>query len=84
MTTITVYTRPGCQPCRAVKRWLTDRGHPFEEVDLSTDLDALRAVKALGYRGAPVTIINTSGADQHFHGFDPGELQRLLGKRQVA
>lgn len=36
MTTITVYTQPSCQPCKATKRWLDKRGITFTEVDVTT------------------------------------------------
>lgn len=77
---VTVYSNPGCQPCRATKKWLTDRGIPFRDVDLQTNTTDLEAVLALGYREAPVVIASVDGtpaAEVHWSGFNPIELSKL-------
>jgi glutaredoxin-like protein NrdH len=58
---ITLYTSPGCQPCKATKRWLDKRDIPYSEVDITlpeNEKDA-EAVRALGFKEAPVVIVST-------------------------
>ena len=57
--TITVYTKPACQPCKATKRWLDKRDIPYNEVDISTSPDDLEAIQSLGFQEAPVVIVST-------------------------
>lgn len=76
--TITVYTQPQCQPCKAVKRWLDARGVIYTTVDVSTSPDDLAAIKALGYQAAPVVIVSgrTPELDLHWQGFQPDNLRK--------
>lgn len=76
--TITVYTKPGCQPCKAVKRWLDKRGIMHRTVDVTESPDDLAAIKALGYEGVPVTIVSgrEPETDLHWHGFDVNNLAK--------
>lgn len=43
---VTVFTSPTCAPCRVAKTRLAGAGVAFVEVDLSTDSDALAALKS--------------------------------------
>lgn len=72
-TTITVYTKPSCPGCFATLRSLDAKGLDYETVDLSTDEDALKAVKELGYMQAPVVI----AGDDHWSGFRPDKIATL-------
>lgn len=71
--TITVYTKPACVQCNATYRALDAKGLDYETVDLSTDEDALEAVKALGYMQAPVVV----AGDDHWSGFRPDKIATL-------
>jgi glutaredoxin-like protein NrdH len=80
--TVTVYTKPACQPCKATKRWLTERDIAFDEAD-ATAPDNTAALQALGYLQAPVTFISTGDVknDIHFSGFNPVALEaHILGE----
>lgn len=68
---ITLYSQPSCQPCRAVKRWLDKRGIEYTTVDVTENPADAEAIKALGYTGTPVTIVNDGTGDIHFGGFNP-------------
>ena len=81
--TPTVFTRPGCQPCRAIKRWLTDRDIAFGEVDVTESPADLQFIKGLGYMQAPVVVYEVDGERRHFSGFNPYELEDLQ-KSQAA
>lgn len=84
--TITVYTKPNCQPCRATKRWLDNRGVEYQTVDVTTSPADLEAIKALGYEGVPVTIVSgrTPELDLHWHGFHPDNLAKYALPKAAA
>lgn len=76
---VTVYTKPNCQPCRATKRWLDERGIDFTEAD-ATEPGNLAAITALGHLQAPVVVVapNGPGSEVDWSGFNPVELERHL------
>ncbi len=82
--TVTVYTKPRCVQCDGTKFMLKRAGIEYTEVDLSQNPDALAAVKALGYLGAPVVITNRGtdpNDDIHWGGMDPDRInEHILGK----
>jgi len=84
--TVTVYTKPNCQPCRATKRWLDNRGIDYSDVDVTTSPADLEAIKALGYEGVPVVIVSgrTPETDLHWHGFHPDFLTKYTLTEQAA
>jgi glutaredoxin-like protein NrdH len=57
--TITLYSKPNCQPCKATKRWLDKRDIPYNEVDISNSPADLEAIQSLGFQEAPVVIVST-------------------------
>lgn len=61
MRTITVYTQPQCQPCKATKRWLDKRDITYQEVDITKPENAAdaEAIRELGFKEAPVVIVST-------------------------
>lgn len=84
--TVTIYTKPRCQPCRATKRWLDERGIAFEEKD-TTDPAYLGEAKALGYSGAPVVVVvpEPGGSVDHWYGFRTDKLEAVaeaMGKTE--
>src|SRR5882757_2372581 len=56
MQHITVYTKPGCPPCRATLRALRRAGLDYEMVDITTDAEARDFVMSLGALQAPVVV----------------------------
>ncbi|WP_166877881.1 MULTISPECIES: glutaredoxin-like protein NrdH [unclassified Salinibacterium] len=70
---ITVYTKPSCVQCTATYRALDSKGIEYEVLDVSTDEQALEAVKSLGYMQAPVVITD----DDHWSGFRPDKINEL-------
>lgn len=79
MTTITVFTRPGCGPCRATCRALDKAGLAYDVTDISTDDEARDYVMALGYLQAPVVV----AGDEHWSGFRPERIKNL-SRKEVA
>jgi glutaredoxin-like protein NrdH len=84
--TITVYTKPNCQPCRATKRWLDKRGVDYSTVDVTTSPADLEAIKALGYEGVPVVIVSNGDPETelHWHGFHPDNLNKYTATKAAA
>lgn len=70
---VTVYTLPACVQCDSTKRLLTKNEIQYQEIDLSTDQDALAMVKELGYTAAPVVV----AGEDHWSGFRPDKLATL-------
>lgn len=73
-TTVVVYTKPDCQPCRLTKRHLDRLDIPYETRDVTADPDAYQAVVDLGYQGVPVVV---TPAGEHWHGYRPDEIKAL-------
>ncbi|UIW13449.1 NrdH-like glutaredoxin [Arthrobacter phage Amyev] len=53
---LTVYTRNGCQPCKATIRKINKHGLTYVEKNTSTDEAARDFLIAAGYTQAPVVI----------------------------
>ncbi|MFE3836079.1 glutaredoxin family protein [Pseudogemmobacter sonorensis] len=71
---LTLYTRPGCQPCIATKRHLDRLSIPYQVEDL-TPYDAARFREA-GHQEAPVVVAPTGT----WSGYQPGRIDALLGE----
>lgn len=55
MTDIRLFTKPGCSYCLEAKEWLRQHGCPFEELDITRDVQVLREWRELsGGVGVPV------------------------------
>lgn len=64
---ITVYSRPDCQPCKAVARKLDQLGAQYVKVDVTEDPAAAERLRSLGYTSTPVTVVG----EHHKHGYAP-------------
>lgn len=58
---VTVYSQPGCQPCKAVKRALDARGVPYAAVDIADQPDAAAYLEQQGWMGTPVVEVVEGG-----------------------
>ena len=56
MQHITVYTKPGCPPCRATLRALERAGLDYDIIDITADAEARDFVMSLGALQVPVVI----------------------------
>lgn len=70
---VTVYSKPSCVQCTAVKRHLDREGILYTAVDVTEDAAAMDHVKGLGYLQVPVVEFE----DTHFYGYNPLELAKL-------
>lgn len=71
---ITIYSKPNCFRCEAVKKYLQNNGVPFTEVDVLEDTESLQILIDAGYSELPVVNINGE-----FHtGFRPEILAKVV------
>lgn len=70
---VTVYEKDGCQPCKATKRKLEEKGIPFETKQLS-DPENRQAASDLGHLQAPVVV---TPAGDHWSGYRPDLIAAL-------
>lgn len=70
---IPVYTQPYCQPCKRTVLVLDRAEVPYSTVDVSSDPQALEAIKELGYAQAPVVIVSNGDTkdETHWSGLRP-------------
>lgn len=74
MAKITVFTKNNCMPCKMTKKFLTENGVDFEEINIEEQPDKVDYVKSLGFSAAPVI----EAGDLVFSGFQPAKLKELL------
>lgn len=75
---VTVYSSPGCFPCRGTKRALTRLEIPFTDIDVADEPAAAEKVKALGYQATPVVVVEyADGRVDHWSGHRPDDLNAL-------
>lgn len=81
---IKVYSTPSCIQCEMTKKLLDKNGIRYEEVDLSSDTQALAEIQELGYQSAPVVITDNDS----WSGFRLEKIQKishlLFGEKRVA
>lgn len=71
---VKVYSKPNCMQCEFSKKYLTDKGVPFEEIDVFEDKEALAMLIDKGFSNMPVVDI-----DGEFHtGFRPEILAKVV------
>jgi glutaredoxin 3 len=55
---ITIFTTNTCAYCVMVKKWLTSKGHAYDEVNLDTNPERQQeAFEASGQLSVPVTVV---------------------------
>jgi glutaredoxin-like protein NrdH len=67
LKSITIYSRPDCQPCKRIKAWWDRRGITYQEVNVEESPDDLAALKALGYTGVPVVVVSYGDPETDIH-----------------
>lgn len=73
-STVIVYSKPNCMQCQFTKKYLENKGIPFEVKDIEQNDQAIDEVKKLGFSSLPVVIAEGIEA---FNGFRPELLNRL-------
>lgn len=76
--TITVYTKPHCQQCRATQRKLTKLGLNYTEVDISApeNKEIYDTFISRGFKQAP--IVEIPEKNLAFSGYHPEILNTLI------
>jgi len=73
---VIVFSTPTCPYCQAAKRYLQQRGVPFEDEDVSQNIIAAQyMVQRSGQQGVPVIQVG----NEVVVGFDRARLDALLG-----
>ncbi len=73
---VIVFSTPTCPYCQAAKRYLQQRGVPFEDEDVSQNIIAAQyMVQRSGQQGVPVIQVG----NEIVVGFDRARLDALLG-----
>jgi glutaredoxin-like YruB-family protein len=76
MAQVKVYSTPTCPYCIRAKKYLSDKGIAFENIDVSTDEEALKQmVDVSGQMGVPVLVID----GDVIVGFDQSRIDQKLG-----
>ncbi|MBE3519753.1 MAG: glutaredoxin family protein [Firmicutes bacterium] len=74
---VIVYSTPTCPWCSRAKAYLTQLGVPYEDKDVSRDVEAAREmVRISGQMGVPVLVIDGNVVV----GFDKPRIDELLKK----
>lgn len=75
---ITVYSTPTCGYCHQAKRFLSDRGVHYTDIDVSRDRQAAdEMVRLTGQMGVPVIVID----GEAIVGFNRPKIEQLLAGR---
>jgi glutaredoxin 3 len=75
---VKVYSTPTCGFCHQAKRFLSDRGVYYTDIDVSRDRQAAEEmVRLTGQMGVPVIVID----GEAIVGFDRPRIEQLLAKR---
>lgn len=61
MDNVTVYSQPGCMPCKATMRKLDKLGVEYTHTDVTTDDAAAAHLAAEGWTGTPVVEVARDG-----------------------
>ena len=61
MSQVTIYTKVGCPYCAAAKKYYSDQGVAFDEIDVHTVAGAIDTVKELSSGKSIVPVIVDDG-----------------------
>lgn len=80
LPTVTVYSTPSCVQCKGTYRKLDQHGVTYEVVDLSTNAEAMAAIKEMDYSQAPVVVVREPGAteDTRWQGYRPDLIEKHI------
>lgn len=73
-TMVKLLTKPNCQPCRAMKRRLTEKNIEFQELSVTEDSN-LALAKELGFLQVPVLVLEDGTA---VGGYRPDVIDKLV------
>ena len=84
--TITIYSRPSCQPCKRIKAWWDRKGVTYQEVNVEESPADLAALKSLGYEQVPVTVVSNGDpeTDLHWQGLVLANMEKYTLTKEAA
>jgi glutaredoxin len=71
---VTLYTQAGCAESARVRAWLTERGIPFVERNVTGDAAAARELAATGIFATPLVVVG----HERVLGYRPDALRAAL------
>jgi glutaredoxin-like protein NrdH len=77
MSNVTVYSKPNCVQCEQTKRYLDLKSIAYNIVDITEDEVALNKVLEMGYKSAPVVIVDDPAYQEAWSGFRLDSLSKL-------
>lgn len=76
---VVFFTQPGCLSCELMKVFLQAKEIAFEERDITTDIEARRAMmEQHGSAETPTLVVFSGELQEVIVGFDPVRLDQLL------
>ncbi len=75
---IVMYTTPWCRDCKAAKKFLAERGVPFEEVDIEQRPEAAQIVMDLNDGMRKVPTLDVEGTIVSGDRFDAARFEKDL------
>lgn len=75
---IVMYTTPWCRDCKAAKKFLSERGVPFEEVDIEQRPEAAQIVMDLNDGMRKVPTLDVEGIIVSGDQFDAARFEKDL------
>jgi glutaredoxin-like YruB-family protein len=79
MSKITIYSTPTCHFCHIAKDFFTSKGIPYEDFDVSLDIEKRKEmVDKSGQMGVPVITID----DKLIVGFNKPKVMEILGIKE--
>lgn len=61
-------------PCKMTKKFLTEKGADFVEINIDEQPEHIDYIKSLGFSSAPII----EAGDVVFSGFQPGKLKDII------
>ncbi|MFJ2364161.1 glutaredoxin family protein [Pseudomonas sp. NPDC087697] len=71
---VVLYATDWCGYCKAIRRYLDQKGIPYKEFDIEKDAEARKVYEALGGRGIPMLDVNGT----LIRGFEPETILAAL------
>ena len=81
---IRIYTTSWCPDCHRAKRFLKERGLPFDEINIELSDRALEFVMSVNQGRRRVPTFEVNGRTFHCSPYDPRKLIRELGLEETV
>lgn len=79
-----MYTTSWCPDCYRAKRFLSERGVPFDEINIEQTSGAVEFVMSANHGKRRVPTFEVGGRTFHCSPYDPHKLMRELGLEETV